>query len=326
MGCFNLSGFYSHAPIQEGDKIGAILCIVKQGKDGCPIGATGYGYHPIMAPVYGKYNDYGGIEDIEESYTTKLFKENIGISFTDFVEINYRNNETTLNTVDNGNSCDDIPNYQNYLRRIIPITPLISTNRDNQNLTKEQIEELERCDEMLNDYFINRERNSCVQIIYEHESVLKCLHEIGKEIFQYAKSHIENEIKKIEGNYSYVDKLNEIKSTLPAEEQNEANDLLVKIKEAKFDSLKYMAKQWLSLGDCHYDEFDISLYLNNENHLQILSNTESLNAIEEIYSISHALNYCGGYFCPSKYDSQETNIEEKFKVNEIITNILKEKN
>jgi hypothetical protein len=43
-------------------------------------------YKPFSLPIYGKYNDYGGIEDIEENITTDTIKSYFGISIEAFVD------------------------------------------------------------------------------------------------------------------------------------------------------------------------------------------------------------------------------------------------
>lgn len=73
MGCFNNHGFYSHLPICYGDDIVLIPCYY-QDYGGIPetlhpttIGGT---LLPLSFPIFGKYNDYGFIEDVEEDFNT----------------------------------------------------------------------------------------------------------------------------------------------------------------------------------------------------------------------------------------------------------------
>jgi hypothetical protein len=49
-----------------------------------------YGYTPYLPatlPIFGKYNDYGGIEKIEENDSTKLIEEHFGITIQEFADI-----------------------------------------------------------------------------------------------------------------------------------------------------------------------------------------------------------------------------------------------
>lgn len=43
-------------------------------------------YKPFSLPIIGRYNDYGGIEDIDENITSKVIKDYFGISIEDFVD------------------------------------------------------------------------------------------------------------------------------------------------------------------------------------------------------------------------------------------------
>lgn len=77
MGCFNTRGFLSHTTIRRGDEIVAFVC---KFDNNCgryfyyPLEA----YLPIMLPVYGRYNDYGSIENIVEDDNYKWIKKHIG--------------------------------------------------------------------------------------------------------------------------------------------------------------------------------------------------------------------------------------------------------
>ena len=84
MGCFNTRGFLSHTTIIDGDEIVAFVC--KFDKN-CgryfyyPLDA----YTPIMLPVYGRYNDYGGIDSTVYDDNYKWINKHIG-DMDDIVE------------------------------------------------------------------------------------------------------------------------------------------------------------------------------------------------------------------------------------------------
>lgn len=84
MGCFNTRGFLSHTTIRRGDEIVAFVC-----KFGNNCGRYFYypleAYIPIMLPVYGRYNDYGSIDNIVEDDNYKWIKKHIG-DMKDIVE------------------------------------------------------------------------------------------------------------------------------------------------------------------------------------------------------------------------------------------------
>jgi len=44
------------------------------------------GYVPTTLPIFGRYNDYGGMEDIVEDDNTKLIEKNLGITIDELVE------------------------------------------------------------------------------------------------------------------------------------------------------------------------------------------------------------------------------------------------
>ena len=91
MGCFNRTGFYSHLPITYGDDIVMFMCAdtskVYNGKDSCPISVIGTGYVPIALPFFGKYNDYGGIEDVVDDANHQYFAKTVGIPFEKFCNL-----------------------------------------------------------------------------------------------------------------------------------------------------------------------------------------------------------------------------------------------
>lgn len=87
MGCFNVHGFYSHLPIEGGDKIGVILCAKLDRRADLGMETISDGFFPIMAPVFGEYDEYGNIEDIIPTNTTKAFQELTGVDISEFFEL-----------------------------------------------------------------------------------------------------------------------------------------------------------------------------------------------------------------------------------------------
>lgn len=86
MGCFNLQGFYSNLPITCGEKTVALLCVKSKHADReAPIYATDY-MEVMCLPIFGEYNDYGTIEHIQPSETTRLIEEKSGMSIDKFIE------------------------------------------------------------------------------------------------------------------------------------------------------------------------------------------------------------------------------------------------
>ena len=91
MGCFNRTGFYSHLPITYGDDIVMFMCAdtskIYNGKDSCPISVIGTGYVPLSLPFFGKYDDYGGIEQVVNDANHQFFTNKVGITFEEFSKL-----------------------------------------------------------------------------------------------------------------------------------------------------------------------------------------------------------------------------------------------
>ena len=85
MGCFNTRGFLSHTTIICGDEIVAFVCKFYNKRCGRYFYYPFDAYVPIALPVYGRYNDYGGIDSIVEDDNYKWIKEHIG-DMNDIVE------------------------------------------------------------------------------------------------------------------------------------------------------------------------------------------------------------------------------------------------
>jgi hypothetical protein len=81
MGCFNTTGFLSKIPIRYGDRVVCFLAKIAQHSD-C-YGCTPYYpfslVTPVCLPIRGEYNDYGSIENVDESEITKFIKNISGV-------------------------------------------------------------------------------------------------------------------------------------------------------------------------------------------------------------------------------------------------------
>lgn len=86
MGCFNIMGFHSKLPIFGGDKI-VYFFFLKEKKyreDSFPL-YTG-SLVPLSFPFIGEYNEYGGIENIEESESLTIFRQKFGCEVKDLAD------------------------------------------------------------------------------------------------------------------------------------------------------------------------------------------------------------------------------------------------
>lgn len=71
MGCYNVACSISNISIGAGDDI--VFIPLTQSKHGAKLGDRNTSlisphciYSPVTLPIFGKYDDYGGIEDIEQ--------------------------------------------------------------------------------------------------------------------------------------------------------------------------------------------------------------------------------------------------------------------
>lgn len=75
MGCYNTTGFVSGLNVRCGDPIVAIPCVVTNKR-----GFSAANYYtttqitPISLPIFGTYNDYGGIENVENTPSANAWK------------------------------------------------------------------------------------------------------------------------------------------------------------------------------------------------------------------------------------------------------------
>ena len=75
MGCFNTTGFLSRLSIKYGDRVVAFIC---QTTDNTFVISRYYqdsNISPIFLPVFGEYDDYGSIENIDDTYSSRLLRQ-----------------------------------------------------------------------------------------------------------------------------------------------------------------------------------------------------------------------------------------------------------
>lgn len=94
MGCWNGTCGISQLPILSGDRVFGLLIAVPHKPIECPSGScyeTEFGF-PISLPFRGNYNDYGGMENIEENKNTKAI-------FNEFAPKDCENFEQLINDI-----------------------------------------------------------------------------------------------------------------------------------------------------------------------------------------------------------------------------------
>ena len=92
MGCFNIMGFHSHLPLTY--SVDSVLFLgvhpryknKKVRRDFIPF-APGFEFTPIALPIFGKYDDYGRIYDIEEDANVKAIEEFFNMTIENIVKM-----------------------------------------------------------------------------------------------------------------------------------------------------------------------------------------------------------------------------------------------
>jgi hypothetical protein len=79
MGSWSVSCGISNIAITSGNK--CVLLPLKKSK-----GSETRNWQAACLPIFGEYNDYGGIEEIDEDDNTKLIEEHFGITIAEFCE------------------------------------------------------------------------------------------------------------------------------------------------------------------------------------------------------------------------------------------------
>lgn len=93
MGCFNVVCSISNLSLNQGTKVGFIPLLpnaygkVHQVAPSSSLIYPNCYFNPFSLPIFGEYNDYGSLENIEENDNTKTIEAFFGISIEQFVAI-----------------------------------------------------------------------------------------------------------------------------------------------------------------------------------------------------------------------------------------------
>ena len=94
MGCYNTTGFVSGLNVRCSDPIVAIPCLIVNGGKYSPNNYyTTSQLRPISLPLFGKYDDYGSIEDIEDTPSARAWKMSVCDDIEGCMNIFERSNE-----------------------------------------------------------------------------------------------------------------------------------------------------------------------------------------------------------------------------------------
>jgi hypothetical protein len=72
MGCFNTTGFISQLPILGGDKVVCFIALVPNYTGPNSLYSPSALAAPYFFPIYGYYNEYGYLKDVQETFVTNL--------------------------------------------------------------------------------------------------------------------------------------------------------------------------------------------------------------------------------------------------------------
>lgn len=203
MGCFNKTGFFSHLPITYGDEIVLFVCVdtlngdVK--RDSTPIDVTSNGLTPALMPFFGKYNDYGSIEDVVEDANYKYFTEKIGMSLEDFCDMMHDQGGMTIASmtkyiedIKSGEKDENRYHYETIedLEKGIKLLKTIFGFKVKKyefpiknEKEKEHAEELNKISERMYQRELNEYNNASIVLIMEHKSVYDKMVEVGKKYY-----------------------------------------------------------------------------------------------------------------------------------------------
>ena len=198
MGCFNKTSFFSHLPITCGDEIVLFVCADtytnKYRKDDTPIGITSSGLVPVAMPFFGKYNDYGGIENVVDDANHQYFREKVGMGIDEFCDImadqsglSIESMTKAIESIKNGDDDENkyhhetVEDYEkgiNMLKTVFGFEPKKMTMHNSENNNEVQVF-LER---MYQDdlYKFN---NASLVCIMEHKSIYDKMVEVGKKTY-----------------------------------------------------------------------------------------------------------------------------------------------
>lgn len=92
MGCFNVMGFHTHLPVVYGNDIVLFLGVYPEyekrnvRRDFVDF-APGNDFTPIALPIFGKYDDYGSIEDIERDGNVEAIEKYFGLDIKKIIDL-----------------------------------------------------------------------------------------------------------------------------------------------------------------------------------------------------------------------------------------------
>ena len=199
MGCYNRTAFFSHLPITAGEDIVMFLCAdvsraFSSGRsDSCPISIVGGGITPLAAPFFGKYDDYGGIEDVVEDANYKFFKEKYGITLEDLCNFVHEYDGLSISDLEEiidkkknpKDKNDRTYGLEDDKKALEILNKLIDFEIEKPKVIPEKDSKAAKKINIMEQHFYERKlrikNNSSIVLLLEHRSVYDKMVESGKE-------------------------------------------------------------------------------------------------------------------------------------------------
>lgn len=201
MGCFNKTGFFSHLPITYGDEIVLFVCADTLNgntkRESTPIDCTSSGLVPVAMPFFGKYNDYGSIEDVVDDANHQYFTKKAGMTIDEFCDIMHdlggqsiasmteaiediKNGDKDENKYHHG-TIEDLEKGIKLLKIIFgfEVEKLEFPLRSEKE--KEHADELNSFAERMYEHELFTYNNTSIAVIMDHKSVYDKMVEVGKK-------------------------------------------------------------------------------------------------------------------------------------------------
>ena len=200
MGCYNRTGFFSHLPITAGEDIVMFLCadvsraFNNNRKDSCPISIVGGGITPLAAPFFGKYDDYGGIEDVVEDANYTYFKKRYGLTLEDLCNLVHDHDGMTISDLEEIINIKKNPKDEDHdsygleddEMALEILKKLINFEIEEPKIRSTEIggdiaEDINRMEKYFYERKLRIKNNSSIVLLLEHRSVYDKMVEVGKE-------------------------------------------------------------------------------------------------------------------------------------------------
>ena len=340
MGCFNRTGFYSHLPITAGDDIVMFLCVdtltKKTRRDECPLSIIGDSIVPIAMPFFGKYDDYGGIEDVVDDANHQYFTKRVGMPLDkfchlldDFSCLSISEMEGEIEAIKSGEreenkvhleTVEGYTNFINLLKQIFGQEP-----KKLQKEVGEGADEINKFYEEMYEHELDKYNNTSLCLIMEHKSIYDKMVEIGRA--NYGKGWFYYKLVKPEDAFDFtIDVFKKYEDEIGKENPMcFGTDSFIRLslgfhEEERKGLYKFLGSHCV-LGDSFYfDTFDHCFYNGIGKDLEPMKDL----VVNYIYFLSTFKRTCTTFnFSP--YHTQEVSYERLIPIYEEMLKTLKSK-